>query len=164
MGQKFLSALERCPPWRGLNWKVPKFKVRLFYTRPTLTRTLPPPYLTMGMWNGDKKSNFFCNVSVYRTSVTISWVIKTCQFQIWKHSVQGGFYFEQLSLSLWHLKSWANRVKFLKSRRSWKPTLLWRKKRRRVFDYNQPDSTEAFHKFHHISLINKIQAFVLDCE
>ena len=29
--------------------------------------------------------------------------------------------------------------------------------------YNQPDSIEAFHKFHHI-LLNKNQAFVLDCE
>ena len=65
MGQKFLSFLERCPPCRGLNWKVPKFKVRLFYTGSTLTRTPPPPFLTMGMWNGD---NFFCNVSVYLTS------------------------------------------------------------------------------------------------
>ena len=54
-GQKVLSALERCPPWRGLNWKVPKFKVRLFYTGLTLTRTPPPPYLTMGMWNGEKE-------------------------------------------------------------------------------------------------------------
>ena len=26
---------------------------------------------------------------------------------------------------------------------------------RRMFDYNQPDSIEVFHKFHHISLINK---------
>ena len=58
-GQKFLFALERCPPWRGLDWKVPKFKVQLFYTGPTLPRTPPPPYLTMGMWNGEKESNFF---------------------------------------------------------------------------------------------------------
>ena len=58
-GQKFLSALEGYPPWRGLNWKVPEFKVRLFYTGPTLTRTPPPPYLTMGMWNGEKKVIFF---------------------------------------------------------------------------------------------------------
>ena len=50
-GQKFLPALERCPPWRGLNWKVPKSKERLFYTAPTLTRSPPPPYLTMGIWN-----------------------------------------------------------------------------------------------------------------
>ena len=42
-GQKLLSAVERCLPWRGLNWKVPKFKVRLFYTGPTLTRTPSPP-------------------------------------------------------------------------------------------------------------------------
>ena len=53
-GQKFLSALKRRPPWRDLNWKVPKFKVQLFYTGPTLTWTPPPPYLTMGMWNGEK--------------------------------------------------------------------------------------------------------------
>ena len=58
-GQKFLSALERCPLWRGLNWKVPKFKVRLFYTGPTLTRTPPPPYLTMRMWNGEKEVIIF---------------------------------------------------------------------------------------------------------
>ena len=58
-GQKFLSALEGCPLWRGLNWKVPKLKVRLFYTGLTLPRTPPPPYLTMGMWNGEKESNFF---------------------------------------------------------------------------------------------------------
>ena len=38
--------------------------------------------------------------------------------------------------------------------------LFWRKKRRRVLDYNQPDSIEAFHKFYYISLINKNQAFV----
>ena len=37
-GQKLLSALERCPSWRGLNWKVPKFKVRLFCTGPTLRK------------------------------------------------------------------------------------------------------------------------------
>ena len=66
-GQTFLSALERCPPWRSLNWKVHKFKVRLFYTGPTLTWTSPPPYLTMGMWNGEKEV-IFCNVSVYLTS------------------------------------------------------------------------------------------------
>ena len=41
MGQKFLSALERCTPWRGLNWKVPKFKVRLFYTEPLSHGLLP---------------------------------------------------------------------------------------------------------------------------
>ena len=29
-GQKFFSTWERCLPWKGLNWKVPKFKVRLF--------------------------------------------------------------------------------------------------------------------------------------
>ena len=57
-GQKLLFALERCPPWRGLNWKVSKFKVRLFYTGPTLTRTPPPSYLTMGMWNGEKEVIF----------------------------------------------------------------------------------------------------------
>ena len=57
-GQKFLSVSERCPLWRGLNKKVPKFKVQLFYTGPTLTRTPPPPYLTMGIWNGEKE-NFF---------------------------------------------------------------------------------------------------------
>ena len=45
-----------------------EFKVRLFYNGPTLTRTPPPPYLTMGMWNGEKEVVFFCNVSVYRTS------------------------------------------------------------------------------------------------
>ena len=56
-GQKFLSALERCLPWISLNWKVPKFKVRLFNAGPTLTRT--PPYLTMGMWNGEKEEMFF---------------------------------------------------------------------------------------------------------
>ena len=56
--QKFLSALERCPPWRGLNWKVPKFKVQLFYTGPTLTRTPSPPYLNKGMWNGEKEVIF----------------------------------------------------------------------------------------------------------
>ena len=28
--------------------------VQLFYTGPTLTRTPPPPYLSMGMWNGEK--------------------------------------------------------------------------------------------------------------
>ena len=33
-----------------------------------------------------------------------------------------------------------------------------------MLDYNQPDSIEAFHKFHHISLINKNQAFALDYE
>ena len=33
-----------------------------------------------------------------------------------------------------------------------------------MLDYNQPYSTETFHKFHHISLINENQAFVLDCE
>ena len=33
-----------------------------------------------------------------------------------------------------------------------------------MLDYNQLDSTEAFHKFHHISLINKNHSFVLDCE
>ena len=59
MGQQFLSALERCPPWRGLNWKVLKSKVRLFYTGPTLIRTSPLPYLTMGMWNGEKEVMFF---------------------------------------------------------------------------------------------------------
>ena len=32
--------------------------------------------------------------------ITVPWVIKTCQFQILKHSIQGGFYFEQLNLSL----------------------------------------------------------------
>ena len=58
-GQKFLSALERCPPWRGFNWKVPKFKVRLFCPGPPLTRTPPPLYLTMGMWNGEKEIIFF---------------------------------------------------------------------------------------------------------
>ena len=42
--------------------------------------------------------------------------------------------------------------------------LILEKKRRRVLDYNQPHSIEAFHKFHHISLINKNQAFVFDCE
>ena len=67
-GQKFLSALERCPPWRGLNWKVRKFKARLFYTVPTLTRTLPPFYITMEMWSGAKEVVFFCNVSIYLTS------------------------------------------------------------------------------------------------
>ena len=56
-GQKFLSALERCPPWSGLNWKVPKFKVQLDFTGPTLTWT-PPPYLTIGMWNGEKVNVF----------------------------------------------------------------------------------------------------------
>ena len=71
-GQKFLSALERCP-WRGLNSKVPKFNVRLFYTGPTLTRTPPPPYLTMGIWNGEKEVIFFCNVSVYLTSKLFSY-------------------------------------------------------------------------------------------
>ena len=30
-----------------------------------------------------------------------------------------------------------------------------------MLDYNQPDLTEAFHKFHRIALINKNQAFVL---
>ena len=83
---------------------------------------------------------------------------------MFKHSIQGGFYFEQLNLSLLRLKSWTNRPKFLKSRRSWKSTFIWRKKQRTVLDYNQPDSTEAFHKSHHISLINKNHAFVLDCE
>ena len=58
-GQNFLCALERCPPWRGLNWKVTKFKVQLFYTGPTLTRTPPTPYLTIRMWNGEKKVIFF---------------------------------------------------------------------------------------------------------
>ena len=58
MGQKFSSALERCLPWRGLNWKVSKFKVWLFYNVPTLTRTPVPPYLTMGMWNGEKEVIF----------------------------------------------------------------------------------------------------------
>ena len=53
MGQKFLSTLERCPPS-----KVPRFKVRLFYTGPTLTRTPLPPYLTIGMWNGEKEVIF----------------------------------------------------------------------------------------------------------
>ena len=62
MGQKFLSALERCPPWRGLNRKVPKFKVRLFYFAPTPTRTPPPPYLIMGMWK------LWESLSVYITS------------------------------------------------------------------------------------------------
>ena len=62
MGQKFLSALDRCPPWRGLNWKVPKFKVRLFYFEPTLTRTPPPPFLIMGMWE------LWESLSVYLTS------------------------------------------------------------------------------------------------
>ena len=38
-----VSALER------FELKVPKFKVPLFYTGPTLTRTPPPPYLIMGM-------------------------------------------------------------------------------------------------------------------
>ena len=57
--QKLLSALERCPLWRGLNWKVPKFKVRLFYTGPTLTRTPPPTYLSMGMCNDEKEVIFF---------------------------------------------------------------------------------------------------------
>ena len=38
------------------------------------------------------------------------------------------------------------------------------KKRRGLLDYNQPDSIKAFHKFHHISLINKNQPFALDCE
>ena len=66
--QKFLSALEGCPLWRDLNWKVPIFQVRLFYTGPTLTRTPLPPYSTMGMWNGEKEVIFFCNVSVYLTS------------------------------------------------------------------------------------------------
>ena len=63
-----MSALERCPLWRGLSWKVPKFKVRLFYTGPTVTRTLLSPYLTMGIWNGEKKYFFFCDVSVYLPS------------------------------------------------------------------------------------------------
>ena len=58
-GQKFLSVLERCPLWRGLNRKVPKFKLRLFYTGPTLKRTPPPTYLTMEMWNGEKEVIFF---------------------------------------------------------------------------------------------------------
>ena len=50
-----------------LNLNYCTFKVRLFYTGPTLTRTPPPPYLTMGMWNGVKEV-FFFNVSVYLTS------------------------------------------------------------------------------------------------
>ena len=48
-----VSALE------SLNWKVPKFKVRLFYTGPTLTQTSSTPYLTMEMWNGEKEVIFF---------------------------------------------------------------------------------------------------------
>ena len=48
-----VSALER------FELKSSKFKVRLFYTGPTLTRTPPPPYLTMGMWNGEKEVIFF---------------------------------------------------------------------------------------------------------
>ena len=48
-----VSALER------FDLKIPKFKVRLFYTGPTLRRTPPPPYLTMGMWNGEKEVIFF---------------------------------------------------------------------------------------------------------
>ena len=39
--------------------KSSKFKVRLFYTGSTVTRTPPPPYLTMGMWNGKKEVFFF---------------------------------------------------------------------------------------------------------
>ena len=38
--------------------KIPKFKVQLFYTGPTLTRTPPPPYLNKGMWNGEKEVIF----------------------------------------------------------------------------------------------------------
>ena len=45
--------------WRDSNWKVPKFKVQLFYTGPTLTRTPPPLHLTMGMWDGEKEVIFF---------------------------------------------------------------------------------------------------------
>ena len=90
-------------------------------------------------------------------------MIKNCQFQTLKHWIQGGFYFEQLNISLEKLKSWTNRAKFLKLRRSWKSTLFWRKKQR-VLDYKQPNSIETFHKFHHNSLINKNQAFVFDCE
>ena len=67
-GQKFLSGLERCPPWKGLNWKVPKFKVRLFYTGPTLTRTPPPLLFDYGNVKWWERSNFFCNVSVHLTS------------------------------------------------------------------------------------------------
>ena len=66
-GTETFVCLVRCPPWRGLNWKVPKFKVRLFYTGLTLRRTPPPLYLTMGIWNGEKEA-FFFNVSVYLTS------------------------------------------------------------------------------------------------
>ena len=88
MEQKFLPASERCPPWRCLNWKVPKFKVRLFYTGPTLTRTPPPPYLTTGMWNGEKEVIFFCNVSVYLTakvkvvSFCLFLIIMSCSFSV----------------------------------------------------------------------------------
>ena len=39
--------------------KSSKFKVRLLYTGPTLTRTPPPPYLIMGMWNGEKEVILF---------------------------------------------------------------------------------------------------------
>ena len=42
--------------------------------------------------------------------------------------------------------------------------VILEEKRRKVLDYNQPDSIEAFNKFHHISLINKNQVFVLDSE
>ena len=57
-GQKFLSALERCSPWRGLNWKVPKFKVRLFYTGPTPTRTTLPlfDYGNVEWWKWNLKT------------------------------------------------------------------------------------------------------------
>ena len=69
-GQKFLSALEWCPPWRGLNRKVPKFKIRLFYTGPTLTRSPPPPYLTMGMWNGEKEVILFVKKKLFAMLVS----------------------------------------------------------------------------------------------
>ena len=42
--------------------------------------------------------------------------------------------------------------------------LILEEKKKKVLDYNQLDSIEAFHIFHDISLINKNQAFVLDCE
>ena len=51
-----VSALDR---FELKSSKVPQFKVQLFYTGSTLTRFPPPPYLTMGMWNGEKEVNFF---------------------------------------------------------------------------------------------------------
>ena len=67
-GQKFSFSLERCPPWRGLNWKVSEFKLRLFYTGPTLTRTPPTPFIWLWEFGMVKKKLFFCNVPVYLTS------------------------------------------------------------------------------------------------